>query len=74
MSELQDTAARLRSLLGVGRRELLTMEDVACDYKFPSAEAARKFVRRHLQYEKRGRRLLVDRRVFDAAMIARRAS
>lgn len=63
-----DVTHRLRQLLGVGKRELLTMEDLAADYHFPSAEAARKFVRRYVPYVKRGRRLLVDRRDFDATM------
>lgn len=63
-----DVTARLRQVFGVSKRELLTMEEVAADYKFPSAEAARKFVRRYVRWERRGRRLLVDRRDFDAAM------
>jgi hypothetical protein len=62
------TAARLRQLLGVGRRELLTMEEVARDYQYPSAEAARKALHRHLAscLLHRGRRLLIDRRDLDA--------
>lgn len=64
-----DVTTRLRQVLGVSRRELLTMEQVAADYHFPSAEAARKFIHRHdVPCSKRGRRVLVDRRDFDAAM------
>lgn len=64
-----DVAGRLRQLLGVSKRELLTMEQVAADYRFPSAEAARKFIHRHgVPFLKRGLRVLVDRRDFDAAI------
>lgn len=64
-----DVSTRLRQVLGVSRRDLLTMEQVAADYHFPSAEAARKFVHRHhVPCSKRGRRVLVDRRDFDTAM------
>jgi hypothetical protein len=64
---VNDTAARLRQVLGVGRRELLTTADIARDYKFPSAEAARCFLKRHPQIpiEKRDRTVLVDRRELD---------
>lgn len=63
-----DRTARLRQLLGVGKRELLTIQQVMNDYAFPSTEAARKFVHRHVPFLKRGRRVLVDRRDIDAAI------
>ena len=62
-------ATRLRAILGIGRRELLTPEELARDYKFPTAEAARKFLHRHhVPFDKRGRAILVDRRDVDAAI------
>lgn len=68
-----DTARRLRQVLGLGARELLTAEQVAADYHFPTAEAARKWLGRHAKDRliHRGRRLLIDRRELDAVLDAR---
>ena len=68
--EVDDPARRLRQLLGVGGRELLTTVDVARDYKFPTAEAARKWLGRHAKSfcRHRGRALLIDRRDLDAVI------
>lgn len=64
-----DTARRLRQLLGVGAKELLRTDDIARDYRFPSADAVRKFLRRHeVPYLTRGRIVLVDRRDFETSM------
>jgi hypothetical protein len=64
-----DTARRLRQLLGVGAKDLLRTDDIARDYRFPSADAVRKFLRRHeVPYLTRGRIVLVDRRDFEASM------
>lgn len=69
------TRDRLEQILG-RRRELLTTADIARDYKFPSAEAVRKFLGRHRDIPtlKRDRTVLVDRRDFDAALARYRHS
>lgn len=48
-------------------REWLTMAELAEHGKFPTAEAARKFVTRHpdLPRGRKGRQLVVDRATFD---------
>ena len=62
-------ATRLRAILGIGRRELLTTDELVRDYKFPTREAARQFLyRHHIPYDSRGRVVLVDRRDMDAAI------
>ena len=58
----------LRYLFGGGpARVWLTMAELAEHGKFPSAEAARIYVRRHpdLPHAKRGRHVIVDRAAFD---------
>jgi hypothetical protein len=60
---------RLRQLLGLtSQREWLTMAQLAAHAPFPTAEAARKFVKRHadLPCGRKGRLLVVDKRVWDA--------
>ena len=69
---LFDGPRRLRQLLGVAPGELLTTDMVARDYAFPSAEAARKYIRRYVPHLTRGRKLLVDRRDFEASMVKHR--
>jgi hypothetical protein len=60
---------RLTHLIGVVRdREWLTMRELAGHGKFPTAEAARKYVTRHqadLVTGRKGRQLLVDKASFD---------
>lgn len=63
------TASHLRTLLGVGRRDYLTMEQLAAEFGFPSGSAARQFVHRHhVPFSKRGRRVLVDRPDMQSAL------
>lgn len=65
------SARPLRFLVGQPRdHEWLTMEALAVHGAFSSAEAARIFVRRHgVPFAKRGRRLLVDKAVYDRFII-----
>lgn len=64
-----DSQRALRQALGVGAKELLRTDEIAREFRFPSAEAARKFISRHdVPREYRGRMLLVDRRDFMASM------
>lgn len=64
-----DGTRRLRELLGVAPGELLRTDEIAKDYKFPSAEAVRNYLRRHeVPYLTRGRIVLVDRRDFEKSM------
>jgi hypothetical protein len=62
-------AIHLRHLVGATRpREWMTMAELATHGRFPTAEAARKFVTRHavdLLTGRKGRQLLVDRISFD---------
>lgn len=73
---MNDTASRLRALLGVGGRELLTTTDLVREYKFPSLKAARHFLYRHpqIRIEHRGRTVVVDRREFERRAGLKRAS
>lgn len=66
---MPDARGALRRVLGV-QRELLTTEEVARDYKFPSREAARKFLSRYGRHlvQHRGRIVLIDKRDMDALM------
>lgn len=70
-----DSQRGLRQLLGVGAKELLRTDEIAREFRFPSAEAARKFISRHdVPREYRGRILLVDRRDFLKVMAEIRKS
>jgi hypothetical protein len=58
--------AQARTLLGPESTEWLTTAEIAREFKFASAEAARKWVKRHrVPYVLRGRALLVTRRDMD---------
>lgn len=68
---LADTSERLKKLLGIGPgRDLMTSFEVARDYKFPSAKAARMWLGRHARHltKHRGRALVIDRRDLDAVI------
>ncbi len=61
-----DPARRLRQMLGIGKRELLTIEQLTREYPdlFRTTEACRKWVRRHLPFTHVGRRVVIDRADF----------
>ena len=70
---LLDSPRRVRELLGVGHTDLLTTHDIVREYRFPSPEAVRQFLRRHPTPNRgRGRGLLIDRRDFEAALASSR--
>lgn len=64
-----DRTRRLRELFGIAPGELLRTNEIARDYRFPSPEAVRQYLRRHeVPYLTRGRIVLVDRRDFEKSM------
>ncbi len=69
LTGILDRPHRVRELLGVGSGELLTTHDLMREYRFPSPEAVRQFLRRHPAPNRgRGRALLIDRRDFEGSL------
>ena len=64
-----DVAGKLREVLGVSSTQLLRTDELAREFRFPTPEAVRQYLRRHqVPYLTRGRVVLVDRRDFEASM------
>ncbi len=68
--EQNDSQRHLRQLLGVGANDqLLRTDEIAREFRFPSPEAVRQYLRYHeVPYLTRGRVVLVDRRDFVKSM------